>query len=275
MPTLEAARATEAAFIEDVCLHPGDDTPRLILADWLDEHGRGERAEFIRVQCELARTPEWVRAGVGRIESVLNPRYETLRRRERELLAARGYGWCDGLFGTDWKVGGGPKGQDNVHVHYFNKLEQADTVLTFRRGFVEEVTLPAATFLAHAAALFRAAPGRRVTLFGREPSQHPGQSGRGRWYWPIAPPVSADPRRVPLALWNLLEAHERCDDGAPLWCSRTAALDALAAACLLYGRRAAWPCPSCKGRGRNGAVPSLPGWPCPACAGRGHTVEGG
>ena len=34
---------------------PDDDAPRLVYADWLDEHGQPERAEFIRVQCELAR----------------------------------------------------------------------------------------------------------------------------------------------------------------------------------------------------------------------------
>jgi uncharacterized protein (TIGR02996 family) len=34
---------------------PDDDAPRLIYADWLDEHGQPERAEFIRVQVELAR----------------------------------------------------------------------------------------------------------------------------------------------------------------------------------------------------------------------------
>jgi len=31
--------------------------PRLILSDWLDEHGDPDRTEFIRVQCELARLP--------------------------------------------------------------------------------------------------------------------------------------------------------------------------------------------------------------------------
>ncbi|MCI0705424.1 MAG: TIGR02996 domain-containing protein, partial [Planctomycetia bacterium] len=34
--------------------NPDEDTPRLIYADWLDEHGDPGRAEFIRVQCRLA-----------------------------------------------------------------------------------------------------------------------------------------------------------------------------------------------------------------------------
>jgi uncharacterized protein (TIGR02996 family) len=34
---------------------PEDDTPRLVLSDWLDENGEPERAELIRIQCLLAR----------------------------------------------------------------------------------------------------------------------------------------------------------------------------------------------------------------------------
>jgi uncharacterized protein (TIGR02996 family) len=46
---------TEAGFVEAIVTRRGDDAPRLIFADWLEEHGAAERAEFIRVQCELAR----------------------------------------------------------------------------------------------------------------------------------------------------------------------------------------------------------------------------
>ena len=35
--------------------NPDDDTPRLVYADWLDEHNEPARAEFIRVQCEIER----------------------------------------------------------------------------------------------------------------------------------------------------------------------------------------------------------------------------
>ena len=34
--------------------NPDEDTPRLMYADWLDEHGDSGRAEFIRLQCRLA-----------------------------------------------------------------------------------------------------------------------------------------------------------------------------------------------------------------------------
>jgi uncharacterized protein (TIGR02996 family) len=44
-------------FLEAILADPEDDALRLIYADWLDEHGDPERAEFIRVQIELARLP--------------------------------------------------------------------------------------------------------------------------------------------------------------------------------------------------------------------------
>jgi len=44
-----------APFLAAVAARPDDDLPRLIFADWLDEHGDAERAEFIRLQCSAAR----------------------------------------------------------------------------------------------------------------------------------------------------------------------------------------------------------------------------
>lgn len=42
------------AFMSRIIDSPDDDAPRLVFADWLDEHGEPERAEFIRVQIRLA-----------------------------------------------------------------------------------------------------------------------------------------------------------------------------------------------------------------------------
>jgi uncharacterized protein (TIGR02996 family) len=38
---------------------PDDDTPRLVYADWLQEHGQENYAQFIRLQCEAARHKFW------------------------------------------------------------------------------------------------------------------------------------------------------------------------------------------------------------------------
>src|SRR4051812_5986779 len=36
---------------------PEDDDRRLVYADWLEEHGDGERAEFVRASVEAAKEP--------------------------------------------------------------------------------------------------------------------------------------------------------------------------------------------------------------------------
>lgn len=38
-------------FMRRICEQPDDDTVRLVFADWLEEHGEGARAAFIRWQC--------------------------------------------------------------------------------------------------------------------------------------------------------------------------------------------------------------------------------
>src|SRR5262245_9446403 len=94
----------EDGFLRAIVADPGDDTPRLVYADWLDEHGQPDRAEFIRTQVELAR---------GIAEAA---RRESLRRRERELLLAHEREWLGPLRAVVGRA-------------------------TFVRGFVERVTV--------------------------------------------------------------------------------------------------------------------------------------
>jgi uncharacterized protein (TIGR02996 family) len=47
------------ALLAAICAVPDEDTPRLALADWVEENGDADRAAFIRAQVELARTPAW------------------------------------------------------------------------------------------------------------------------------------------------------------------------------------------------------------------------
>ncbi len=47
------------ALYRAILANPDEDTPRLVFADWLEEHGDEKRAEFIRLQCRLARMNEW------------------------------------------------------------------------------------------------------------------------------------------------------------------------------------------------------------------------
>src|SRR6476661_7167875 len=46
------------ALLSTIAAPPDADLPRLIYADWLEEHGQLDRARLIRVQIELARLPD-------------------------------------------------------------------------------------------------------------------------------------------------------------------------------------------------------------------------
>jgi uncharacterized protein (TIGR02996 family) len=93
-----------AGFLDAILADPGDDTPRLVYADWLEEYGQAERGEFIRVQCELARHEAPKHPGVVACEGKGPParaggrkrckcRPCALCRREREILEKHGTAW--------------------------------------------------------------------------------------------------------------------------------------------------------------------------------------
>jgi uncharacterized protein (TIGR02996 family) len=50
---------TGAALYAAILAHPDEDALRLVYADYLEEHGDSDRAEFIRAQCRLAAMNVW------------------------------------------------------------------------------------------------------------------------------------------------------------------------------------------------------------------------
>jgi uncharacterized protein (TIGR02996 family) len=106
----------QLAFWAAIRAAPTDDTPRLIYADWLDEHGDPDRAEFIRVQCALARFgPDRRRGGKKR---------PLLEARERALLDENRSRWLAEF--RNVLKGATPYADDD---RWLNNLP-------FRRGFV-------------------------------------------------------------------------------------------------------------------------------------------
>src|SRR5262245_35873201 len=69
------------ALLRAVCAAPEDDAVRLVYADWLDDNGDPERAEFIRTQIELSLLEE------------TDEQFDDLKQRERELLATNAERW--------------------------------------------------------------------------------------------------------------------------------------------------------------------------------------
>lgn len=87
----------EDALLEDIREHPDDDTPRLALADLLQEQGGASeqaRAEFIRNQVEMARLPE----GDPRLAALRQREAKLLRRYKKKWLAELGLDGIDAWF---------------------------------------------------------------------------------------------------------------------------------------------------------------------------------
>jgi uncharacterized protein (TIGR02996 family) len=118
------------ALLRAIEADPEDDTPRLVYADWLDEQGgevRAARAEYIRVQCELARS------------GLAEDRRKQLQKREAELLERFGRDWWE-EHGITLRHGG------------------------YQRGFIEVVHLDAPVFCRDAERLAALAPMHHLRL---------------------------------------------------------------------------------------------------------------
>jgi uncharacterized protein (TIGR02996 family) len=95
-----------------------EDLPRLAYADWLEENGEADLAEFIRVECRLAGMPDD------------HPERRRLFRRDLELLA-------------DYKD------------EWVGPVRRGCAFWEVRRGFLDEINTSADNLLDHAAAIAR------------------------------------------------------------------------------------------------------------------------
>ncbi len=144
--------ADEDALLATIAANPADDLPRLVYADWLEEHGRGVRAEFIRLQIEIAKLEVGPRDVIDRNVPLWKRQQELLDGHLGELLGSPTAGPT--LFEPD---GGGE----------FKGLVETvgrSQMVSFSRGFLKLIDLTAAEFNAHAGELtrLRPPPGVRV-----------------------------------------------------------------------------------------------------------------
>jgi uncharacterized protein (TIGR02996 family) len=125
----------ESALLRGILDNPEDDSPRLVYADWLEEHGDQdgrERAEFIRLQCALASL------------ALDAPGRDALVDREAELLARHRATWLAPF--PAWVRG--------------LKGEQC----RFQRGFLAHLKLTGSQLLRQAGSVFRRTPLLSVCL---------------------------------------------------------------------------------------------------------------
>jgi uncharacterized protein (TIGR02996 family) len=103
---------TGDAILADIREHPDDISLRRIYADWLDDHGDGARAEFIRVQLDLAALGEWDDARPA------------LEKREAELLAKHRTAWLEGMPSEGVAFEGGLPQRWHLHAEFFRAHAQ-------------------------------------------------------------------------------------------------------------------------------------------------------
>jgi uncharacterized protein (TIGR02996 family) len=119
-------------FLRAICENPEDDTVRLVYADWLDENGDPDRAEFIRLQVAQADKPRMYDADYFRAEALFRKNRDAWFAELPEVLG----------------------------------FEREDT---FRRGFSYAVRARTVTYLVrHHAQLFATAPIQSLTLYGTD-----------------------------------------------------------------------------------------------------------
>ena len=158
---------TQSALLRAILSDPASDEARIAYAIWLQDDGdQPERAEFIRVQVELATLPVGTRFGCRNCTSpsVVNPSFTveecgcqykkkgvTLRQRERELLTLHSQKFAELPVG--WLLNWG----DDAQERPFGR---------FSRGFISRITCTSADWLAHVDALYWK-PGQRIIPRGR------------------------------------------------------------------------------------------------------------
>jgi uncharacterized protein (TIGR02996 family) len=118
------------ALLRAVCAAPDDDLPRLVFADWCEEHGEADRGQFIRLMCRIHELCRAIDRGAGeKAMKEMNP----LDRRAWRLWETHGRGWfaeLPKLAGITWPNGRWPRGfaPSVTAVTVGTFLRHADTI---------------------------------------------------------------------------------------------------------------------------------------------------
>jgi uncharacterized protein (TIGR02996 family) len=164
-------------LLRAILADPADDGARLAYADRLEEEGQTERAEFLRVQCELAQ-----READGRDRSECSwggtccCRSHELGRRERELLVEHYSEWL-GHVGRLLPV------WHKDHGYCWAAPGGGHVTPDSRCGFVHAITCSCADWLAHGPAVVAAQPVTAVRLSDKRPVK---SKGREAYTWSCA-----------------------------------------------------------------------------------------
>ncbi len=194
---------TGDALYQAIVDEPEDDDLRLIYADWLQDRDDDDRrdaalAEFIRLQCRLARPyEECACEATATDEDPLCPaclasfaEQDAMLLRENELLRYNASYWIDTTLPNALLPGFGRWTMRGRRLRSHHSVCQE---LEFNRGFVGTVSLSANDWAQHRVELVRRLPLECVKLPGRVPLHTPHARTpclRGRYSWRVYAPVA-------------------------------------------------------------------------------------
>lgn len=225
------------ALIAAILANAGEDTPRLMLADWLEEHGGYEgrlRASFIRTR----HTPAFLTFRKYR-KAAERPWVRYARSLFRGSIPATWHPWLVPSPGTKgWYRGGNYRSWQDRCVWSFR--HPRPVVCAIRHGFVSHIALHPWQFFARAKNLFSAMPIEEVGLLRCVPSLN----RYGGYRWGEGGTPLPDGSSLPDHLFRLLDGGEVFFSGERRydfrrWREYPSYADALAAlsrACVKYGR---------------------------------------
>jgi len=251
--------------------NPEDDAPRLILSDWLEDNGEEERARFIRSQVFLSRNdnpppcskPEDCyyanrcqhNCGVVDRDRVCEPHWKIVR----DLFDKHKCEW----FGESWAI----LYLDSEREDADGQFEGSNKAFA-SRGFISEIRLTCEQFCGGpcrscngsghptengylmltlcrscagtgriegvARELFSQHPITRVVLVDRKAWAFGGSASDYAW-WPEGGPHARNCATIDREIYNRLFRF-RAEFGGKVYHTEAAAIDALSAACVAYGR---------------------------------------
>ncbi len=197
----------EEILLQEICSNPSDDTPRLVYADWLDENGHEDRANYIRNECGL----------------LANKHYHK-KQPAWALAVAKAFG-----FSTAPSVGGKHFKHFGYGSGYEADGDRQPVMWEWSRGFISGIECHCEDWLKYGREVVKVAPIERVILTDKV--GHPIPNA-GLWGWYASNTLNGYDD-LPWCLWKRLKESER-NKSWKWFNSQEEMVTSLSEACLSY-----------------------------------------
>jgi uncharacterized protein (TIGR02996 family) len=250
---------TQQAILQAILDEPDDDTHRLVYADWLEDNGENDRAEFIRLQIMLWNAERDCNCGSKRgghqftggqhhngpceadqLRIKINGVWKQAWLASAEILIKYG----SSFFSDIAQLFSGNLVWSRRTLTIFDS-EGALAEFTIQRGFLHTIRIKHDEWITHAKAICLKHPIQRVELTDKE--TYSGMNGKFRW-------VNDDHARtigsglttpqywqayLNKSIFDLLAGYRSPNQWLDEWCeyeTKEEAINDLSNACIKYGR---------------------------------------